>query len=95
MILLFVIIILFKLIYHVFYVKPKKNTIFVSVASYRDTQLNQTLLNLFENATNYKLVYVCVCQQNHPEFPKEFVDLIKLHKYKSQIKMNNQEVYYF
>ena len=43
----------------------KKNTIFISVASYRDNQCPLTLKDLFKKAQNPHNVYVGICQQNH------------------------------
>lgn len=42
----------------------KKDTIFVSIASYRDPVCNTTLKSLFEMAKNPKNVFVGICQQN-------------------------------
>jgi len=46
--------------------RPKliKDTIFVSVAAYRDPVCTQTLKSMFENAANPKNVFVGICQQN-------------------------------
>lgn len=42
-------------------------TIFVSVASYRDTECPTTLRSLFQNAKNPERIYVGICQQNDIE----------------------------
>ena len=42
----------------------KKDTIFVSIAAYRDPVCSQTVKSLFENATNPKNVFIGLCQQN-------------------------------
>lgn len=42
----------------------KKDTIFVSVASYRDDVCNTTLKSIYENASNPNNVFVGICQQN-------------------------------
>ena len=46
------------------YSKKTKNTIFVSVASYRDTECMKTIVDLFEKAENPNNIYVGICQQN-------------------------------
>ena len=48
-------------------VPTKKDTIFISIASYRDDVCLDTLKSLFENAANPKNVFVGICQQNKPE----------------------------
>ena len=40
------------------------NTIFVSVASYRDTECNMTLDTLFNNADKPSRIFVGICEQN-------------------------------
>lgn len=73
------------------------DTIFVSVASYRDKVCPKTLESLFTNAKYPKNVYVGVCQQNdktdvdciedglkdHPEF-KENVRVLRLTHYQAK-----------
>ena len=44
----------------------KKDTIFVSIASYRDDVVLTTLKSMFENATNPKNIFSGICQQNKP-----------------------------
>lgn len=41
-----------------------KETIFVSIASYRDTDCSTTLKNMFENADDPNRVFAGVCEQN-------------------------------
>ena len=45
----------------------KPDTIFVSIASYRDDVVLTTLKSMFENANNPKNVFAGICQQNKPE----------------------------
>ena len=45
----------------------KKDTIFVSIASYRDDVCNLTLKSLYESASNPENIYVGICQQNKKE----------------------------
>jgi hypothetical protein len=40
------------------------DTIFVSIASYRDEECPKTLLNLYKNAKNPTKIFVGICQQN-------------------------------
>ena len=42
----------------------KENTIFVSIASYRDDECEKTLKSLFDNAKNKNNCFVGICQQN-------------------------------
>lgn len=42
----------------------KKDTIFVSIAAYRDPVCAQTVKSMFENAKNPKSVFAGICQQN-------------------------------
>ena len=44
--------------------KTGRESIFVSVASYRDAQCGQTIKSLFEQADNPARVFVGVCEQN-------------------------------
>lgn len=46
-------------------------SIFVSLASYRDSDCNNTLENLYATAKDPSFVYVGVCEQNHPELNGE------------------------
>ena len=49
------------------YMLIKPNTIFVSIASYRDELCTKTLESMFSNAENPSLVYAGICQQNSVE----------------------------
>ena len=51
----------------------KKDTIFVSIASYRDSVCNTTLKSLYENADKPKNVFVGICQQNKEEEDEDCV----------------------
>lgn len=48
-----------------------EETIFVSVASYRDGMCSKTIKNLFENADKPARVFVGVCEQNDSASPEE------------------------
>lgn len=53
-----------------------KETVFVSVASYRDAACPMTLRSLFENASHPDRVFVGVCQQNDETLDKDCEDEI-------------------
>lgn len=42
----------------------KKDTIFISIASYRDINCNATIKSIYENAKYPENIYVGICQQN-------------------------------
>jgi len=44
-----------------------RNSIFVTIASYRDSELVATIGSLLRNASNTKLIRISVCQQDEPE----------------------------
>ena len=54
----------------------KPNTIFVSIASYRDDICNSTLKNLYEKAQFPLNVFVGICQQNKDGDPDCQGDII-------------------
>lgn len=58
-------------------------TIFVSIASYRDEKCLQTLDSLFSTADNPSRVFVGICQQNKQDSDKDCY----LDKWKSQIRI--------
>jgi hypothetical protein len=49
----------------------KNDTIFVSIASYRDDVCNSTLKSLYEMSKNPKNIYVGICQQNKSDEDKD------------------------
>lgn len=49
----------------------KKDTIFVSIASYRDYECSTTLNTIFKNAKNPQNIYVGICEQNKDNESKE------------------------
>ena len=69
-------------------------SIFVSVASYRDIQCSKTLKSLFENADNPHNIYVGICQQNDRNVDQECnllsneynnnIRIIRLHHYEAK-----------
>jgi GT2 family glycosyltransferase len=70
-----------------------EETIFVSVASYRDPICTDTLNNIFKNADNPSKIYVGVCQQNNEtdkdcldgfQFEKANVRIIRLPYYEAK-----------
>jgi len=62
----------------------KPNEIFVSVASYRDDECQQTLKSIFDNADNPTKIFVGVCQQNKD--PEESCELGLDPKFKKQVR---------
>jgi [Skp1-protein]-hydroxyproline N-acetylglucosaminyltransferase len=69
----------------------KKNTIFVSIASYRDDICNLTLKSLYEMASKPENIYVGICQQNKKEdldcynnFDNKNVRMIRIPHYEAK-----------
>ena len=65
------------------YDKLKPDTIFVSIASYRDPECTRTVSELFKKAFDWRNIYVGVCTQNK-DSDKKCIDE-SLEKYKSNI----------
>ena len=63
------------------------DTIFVSVASYRDDECPETLNYLFNNADNPHNVHVGICQQNTEDDIDCIVNIKNNHKFKNNIRM--------
>ena len=59
-------------------------TIFISIASYRDTLCSKTIHNIFEMARYPSRIYVGICEQNDPKSTKEECPVIE--KYASNIR---------
>ena len=57
----------------------KKNTIFVSLASYRDNLCSRTLDSLYSTAKYPENVFVGICQQNDPSDPDCIIEKYKDH----------------
>jgi [Skp1-protein]-hydroxyproline N-acetylglucosaminyltransferase len=49
----------------------KKDTIFISIASYRDRECSLTVDSIYKNARYPKNVFLGICEQNNIEFPEE------------------------
>ena len=49
-------------------------TIFVSIASYRDPDLNNTILSLLQNARHPSRIFVGICLQNDPARDEEVIE---------------------
>ena len=64
-------------------VKSKQNTIFVSVATYRDTSCTTTILDIFDKAKYPENIYIGITQQNKPEDSDCNLD----NKYKNNIRI--------
>ena len=58
----------------------KKDTIFVSIASYRDDVCNSTLKSLYEMSKNPKNIYVGICQQNKSDEDKDCLNTFENNK---------------
>jgi hypothetical protein len=66
---------------------PKEEeTIFVSVASYRDALCPKTLDSMYENASKPDRVYVGICQQNDASTDKDCERSIAQQKYRKNIR---------
>ena len=62
--------------------------IFVSIASYKDTELKFTVDTLYENAKHPDKVFTSICQQDHPDnlisFTNQNINLINFNYVESQ-----------
>jgi [Skp1-protein]-hydroxyproline N-acetylglucosaminyltransferase len=65
----------------------KLGTIFVSVASYRDTECSLTLDSIFNNARYPERIFVGVCEQNKEGMPDELCLSNKVMKYRNNIRI--------
>jgi len=65
----------------------KKDTIFVSVASYRDEECSNTLDTIFNKAQYPDRIFVGICEQNKKGLIKENCINLRLLKYKNNIKI--------
>ena len=64
------------------------DTIFVSIASYRDSQCSDTILDLYSKADNPELVFVGICEQNKVGHSEEICISDNLpNKYKNNIRI--------
>lgn len=71
---------------------PLKNgCIFVSVASYRDTECSQTLESLFGNAMYPDSIYVGICEQNNNHVVSELCIGENVLKYKDHILITKMD----
>jgi [Skp1-protein]-hydroxyproline N-acetylglucosaminyltransferase len=65
------------------FVSKPDDTIFISIASYRDDECPDTLKSIYKNAKNPDNIYIGICQQNKDND----VDCLKYKNRDSQIKM--------
>jgi [Skp1-protein]-hydroxyproline N-acetylglucosaminyltransferase len=65
----------------------RHNTIFVSVASYRDEECSLTLDNLFNNAEFPERIFVGICEQNKEGILNELCINNRVLKYKNNIRI--------
>lgn len=63
------------------------NTIFVSIASYRDTECNMTLDTLYNNAMYPERIYVGICEQNEMNNKEELCLSKNVLKYINNIRI--------
>jgi hypothetical protein len=63
-------------------IDPTMRTIFISVASYRDTECPNTINSIFKQATHPERIFVGICQQNNNADPDCFDP-----KYKDNIRI--------
>ena len=67
----------------------KKDHIFVSIASYRDSECPMTIKSLFSQAENPDRVHIGLCQQNKDDD----IDCYDNSERKDQIKLKNINIY--
>jgi len=65
----------------------KPNTIFVSVASYRDNECSMTLDSLFSNARYPERIFVGICEQNKADMKDEICISNKVMKHRNNIRV--------
>jgi len=69
----------------------KPNTIFVSIASYRDSECSDTIESIYSNAKNPENIYIGICEQNNYDNSNELC-LLKNNKiykkYENNIKIH-------
>lgn len=65
---------------------PEKNTIFVSIASYRDPECSMTIDSLYSNARYPENIYLGICEQNDKNNKKERCYSKMAEKYKNNIR---------
>ncbi len=78
------IIIIFNLIYFKEHFINQKETIFVSIASYRDKECSKTLETLFNNASIPQNVFIGICEQNSDDLSEK---CLQNSKYKDNVRI--------
>ena len=73
------------------YYPIKQDTIFVSIASYRDEECSMTLDTLFNNAKYPEYVFVGICEQNKEGITKELCMSNKVMKYRNNIRITTMD----
>ena len=71
--------------------KKKPDTIFVSIASYRDDVCLSTIKSIFENAANPKNVFLGICQQNKDDEDEDVQDGNESNPNIKTIRLKNYE----
>jgi [Skp1-protein]-hydroxyproline N-acetylglucosaminyltransferase len=69
----------------------KPDTIFVSVASYRDNECSMTLDTIFNNADFPELIFVGICEQNKAGMKDELCISDKVMKYRNNIRITKMD----
>ena len=64
----------------------QNNSIFVSIASYRDTECPNTILNLYKNAKNPEKIFIGICQQNNSNDSDCLEELLKRNRHNIPIQ---------
>jgi len=65
----------------------KPDTIFVSIASYRDSECSMTLQSIFNNATYPERIFVGICEQNKEGMKNELCISDKLKPFQNNIRV--------
>jgi len=63
-------------------------TIFISIASYRDSECQHTVNDIFEKAEHPNNIIIGICFQFHPEQDSLYFEGLKDHPRKNQIKID-------
>lgn len=69
--------------------ETKKGTIFVSIASYRDSECSLTVQSIFGKAKNPQNIFLGICEQNKKDLHEEECFSPKVQKYKDNIRYHN------
>src|SRR5690348_6814047 len=86
------------------YYDTRPGTIFISIASYRDSECSDTIDSIFNNAKYPENIYLGICEQNNISFPDERCYILNVplspinsdtinikEKYKDHIRYHNMD----